>query len=127
MELLNAYGASPCKLLPQSSSSTNETEGTVNSTTKEQQHIDLQDVTHIITMTMQFQDHQAVEVRNNQVLEEAASSGKQISTAPNASTGRRGDLIALVTVSYYFGLIPFLLHRHHSNVYVILNSFSHYG
>lgn len=47
---------------------------------------------------MQHYQHKAVESRNNQVIRAAEESGKQISTAPNA-TGRRGDLIAVVTVS----------------------------
>lgn len=72
-----------------------QTDGEATPTSEE--HIDLEDVTHIITMTMQFRDHEAIVNRNNQVLRAAEASGKQISTAPNA-TGRRGDLIAVVTV-----------------------------
>lgn len=62
------------------------------------QHIDLEDVTHIITMTMSFRDHKAVEARNAKVAAAAEANGKQSGTAPGASGGR-GDLIAVVTVS----------------------------
>lgn len=68
-----------------------------------QQHVDLEDVTHIITMTMDYRDHEAVEARNAEVAAAAEANGKQTGTAPGA-TGRRGDLIAVVTVSctYYY-------------------------
>lgn len=64
---------------------------------KTKEHIDLEDVTHIITMTMQYRDHKAVEARNARVAQAAEATGKQTGTAPGA-TGRRGDLIAVVTV-----------------------------
>lgn len=63
-----------------------------------QEHVDLEDVTHIITMTMDYRDHKAVEARNAKVAAAAEANGKQSGTAPGA-TGRRGDLIAVVTVS----------------------------
>lgn len=100
IDLLNAYGAAPCKLLPASEGSqeTTTTGPDGHSAASPIGHVDLEDVTHIITMTMQHYQHKAVESRNNQVIRAAEESGKQISTAPNA-TGRRGDLIAVVTVS----------------------------
>lgn len=99
MELLNAYGASPCKLLPTSEGNQEASDLDGQEALAATRHVDLHDITHVITMTMQYRDHEAVESRNNQVIRAAEASGKQISTAPNAATGRRGDLIAVVTVS----------------------------
>lgn len=99
-ELLNAYGATPCKL---ASPVEDDQDATLQAEEAAEpklsgQHIDLNDVTHIITMKMDFRDHKAVEARNARVTEAAEASGKTSTAAPGA-TGRRGDLIAVVTVS----------------------------
>jgi len=112
VELLNAYGASPCKLLPTSEGNQEAADLNGQADLDATRHIDLHDVTHVITMTMQFRDHEAVEGRKNQVIRAAEASGKQISTAPNTATGRRGDLIAVVTVSLahtFNGMFPWIV------------------
>jgi hypothetical protein len=50
-------------------------------------------------MTLNYKDHEAVEARNARMSRSAEESGKQATTAPGAS-GRRGDLIAVVTVRH---------------------------
>lgn len=65
--------------------------------TSTNEKLDLNDLTHVITMSMQFQDHEDINARNASATRQAEEAGKQIGTAPGA-TGRRGDLIAIVTV-----------------------------
>jgi hypothetical protein len=97
-DLLQAQGASPCAgVAPSSPTPTPEASTSRASICSK---FDVEDVTHIITTTPTFLDYRAVEAYNEQAQKQAAKARREASTAPSSS-GRRGELIATVTVCLF--------------------------
>ena len=92
--MLQAHSASPCTLIHSSSAAPDV--GT-SSSAGQSSRFDVDDVTHIITVSPTFKDYVAVESYNARAEAGAARSGRQASASP-LSPGKRGDLIAVVTV-----------------------------